>query len=645
MCGLLGQIAIKGNLIVDKSKFLKCLDLIKYRGPDDKGYMFSEKVVFGHRRLSVIDLTKLGNQPMYTTDKKHSIIFNGEIYNFKELRLDLINKGYKFYNNTDTEVLLNGLVEYGIKFVKKCNGMFAFAYHNFKKNVSYIFRDRIGIKPIYYTIKNHTITFGSNVKPIYLYSNIEKDINLKSISAFFSFRQPLSNDTFFKKINTLEPGSYIEIKNNNIKIKKYWNYYENFQKNNNDKGLSYYKENLNKLLKSSIKYRLISDVNIASLLSGGLDSSIIAYEINKIVKKKFKAFSIGYKNKDYNEFKFSKLISSKFNMSHKRVFSNSEDYFDDMEKLIKLRGQPLTIPNEVSQYQLCKLIKKDATVVLSGCGADELFCGYGRIFSSVNDYKKIKYSSGSIPKNKKKYFYKNVELRYGKKNFENILEHFYTLYPYNSYETKTKFLSKDLDLKFFEKQIYSFLDQYFHSTKQKDYSNKMQFFFQNFHLKGILEREDFSSMAASVELRVPFLDHRIIEFAAKIPFKYKIKELRNDFSLTSNLSSEINDITKYILKINYNNKIPSQIINRKKVGFPVPLHTWMRDKKVKERFYTTLQSAKCINRGIFDRKYIKKLLSDNSSSKFEGSSSVYQNSVANRLWMCFNLETFFNSVS
>ena len=210
------------------------------------------------------------------------------------------------------------------------------------------------------------------------------------MAAFLAFRQPIKNKTLFENIYSLEPGSYIEISNNKLRIKKYWKLETFFQKKILNKKEPFFKKEIKKLLKSSIKYRLISDVKIASLLSGGLDSSIISSVINDHSGKNFLAYSIGYNYSGYNEFKYSKLVANKLNMQHKVIVSNPTSYFKDMIKLISLRGQPLTIPNEVAQFQLCNIIKKRATVILSGCGADELFCGYGRIFSSVEDYKRLK---------------------------------------------------------------------------------------------------------------------------------------------------------------------------------------------------------------------------------------------------------------
>lgn len=639
MCGILGQISINQNLLnTNKFEFKKCLSYLNHRGPDDGGVYFDKKISFGHKRLSILDLSKKGKQPMFSKDQKHIIIYNGEIYNFKDLRRSLKNKGFSFNSQTDTEVLLKGLISEGPNFVKKCNGMFAFAYYDVDKDIGYIFRDRIGIKPLFYCNYKNKLTFSSNIKSIHKFNKIKKKINKQAVSSFLSFRQPINNETFFENIFSLEPGNYIEIKNKKMKIKSYWKLENFYNKKKTELTLNNYKNKLKELLNSSVKYRLISDVKVASLLSGGLDSTIISSIINDINKENFLAYSIGYNESGYNEFEYSKLAAKKLNMKHQIIKSNYIRYFKDMKTLIKLRDQPLTIPNEVTQYQLCKKIKKKATVVLSGCGADELFCGYGRIFTSVEDFDQLK------KKNQKflnEQFLDNVRLRYGKLNFKNELDHFLSIYPYTKIDLKKKLLNSTFNHFEIEKNIKNYFQSIFKRINSKRYIDQMQYFFQKYHLKGILEREDISSMAAGVELRVPFLDHRIIQYSTQIPYHYKIKKIKKSLNLTSDKTSEVLDINKYILKEIFKNKIPSKIIKRKKVGFPVPLHKWIENRYVKKLIFQTLLSKKSKKRGIFNIQYIEELLNKKKLNQFKGDSRVYQNSIAAKIWMCFNLECFF----
>ena len=642
MCGIFGQISIEGNIKTHKEKFLNTLNKLNHRGPDDEGFYINNKIAFGHKRLSIIDLSKSGKQPMLSKNKNHIISYNGEIYNYKELKKDLIRKGYKFQSNTDTEVLLNGIIDEGVNFIKKCNGMFAFAYHDVKKNISYIFRDRVGIKPLFYSVNNKKFTFSSESNLINSYLEISSSINEMSIYAYLSYRQPIKNQTYFKNINSLEPGYYIEISNGKLKKRKYWDFEDFYKESKIDRGEDFYIEKLKSILESSVKYRLNSDREVASLLSGGLDSSIISSLINQSGVKNFKAFSIGYSGDGYNEFKYSSIVAKKFSMNHRIIKSNSGEYFDDMEKLIEIKRQPLSIPNEVSQYRLCKEIKKHASVVLSGTGADEIFCGYGRIFGSAYDYNRLK-SKNFFKNNKdRKLFINNFKEYYGAESFKNQIEHFNHLYSYTSTKMKSDILSDSINTKKLNDKSKDFIGEVFESSNSKNYLFKMQHFFTKYHLKGILERDDISSMAASVELRVPFLDHRMVEFSATIPEKYKIMIRKKNLTMISEKISEKYDIPKYILRKTFNNLIPDEILNRSKIGFPVPLHKWMSEKKIKDRIYSVLTSTQSITRDIFDHEYIKKILVDKKTFEFSGDSRKYQSSLASTVWMCYNLELFLS---
>jgi len=266
MCGILGQISIDSQIKINKPLFKEALDLMIHRGPDDSGILMDDKFIFGHRRLSIIDLSSSAKQPMVSGCGNIIINFNGEIYNFKELRIKLREKGYIFKTNSDTEVLLNGYLCDGIDFINKCIGMFAFALFDKRFNKSYLIRDRLGIKPLYYCIHRGRITFASEIKSIIAYEDIEKELNLDAVSAYLSFRYPILNDTFFKNIVAIPPASYIEIEGDTIKTVNYWNPINEISEQKTDKGEEWYISELSRLLKSSTIYRKISDVPVGVLL-------------------------------------------------------------------------------------------------------------------------------------------------------------------------------------------------------------------------------------------------------------------------------------------------------------------------------------------------------------------------------------------
>ena len=348
MCGILGVFNFDEKIKISKKNFLSVLNLLNHRGPDSSGIFSSENYHLGHTRLSIIDLSRLGHQPMHSNSGRFCISFNGEIYNYVELRSDLAAKGIKFKSNSDTEVLLEGLSYYGDDFIKKCNGMFAFIFVDKLKNEVTIARDRLGIKPLYYALNNKILHVSSEIRPIRKLNKNFKLILDQSIYSYFEFRQPINHNTYFKDILSVEPGSYIKFsKKKLLKIKKYYDL-NNDQKFNN--------KNFNENLIKSTNLMLRSDVKISNLLSGGIDSTVIAYLSSK--KEKITSYSIGDKSNLYNEFYYSRLASKHLKIKNLEVFYNYRDYLKDLNTLIEIKHQPITIPNEILQYQLCKEIKK-----------------------------------------------------------------------------------------------------------------------------------------------------------------------------------------------------------------------------------------------------------------------------------------------
>ena len=563
MCGLLGEIYLKKLNQSNLPKFKKSLNLLNHRGPDDTKIISGKNYIFGFKRLSIQDLSNQASQPMMTKNKNYILMLNGEIYNFKDLKKNLEKKGFNFLTTSDTEVLLYGLISEGIEFVKKCNGMFSFCFYDKLKNIFYLFRDRVGIKPLYYSIIKKKIIFSSEVPPILMLEPSLKQLDIESISSYFSYRYPINNKSYFKNILSLEPGHFIKITENNFTIHKYWEASNFFNLPKKDKGEEYYIDKLRELVKTSVKYHLISDAKVASLLSGGLDSSILSVISSKIVGKNFNAYSIGYRDKEYNEFIYANDVAKKNNIRHVAITSNSKKYFDNLDSLIDIKGAPLSIPNEVTQYELCNEIKKKAKVVLAGAGADEIFCGYGKIFDSTYDYQRA-YKKKFFRTNKKykSVFMKNFKLKYNNQNFSKYSEHLNFLYQYVSSDEKRKMLNNDLDLNNYNRNALHFIDKTLDKINKDDYLQKIQYFFNKVHLQGILLRDDNSSMAGSIELRVPFLDHKIVEFAAQIPDKYKIKWTTKSkkirMCMISDSISENYDIPKYILRKSFDKILPKK---------------------------------------------------------------------------------------
>jgi len=474
--------------------------------------------------------------------------------------------------------------------------MFAIALYNTKTKHLYLIRDRLGIKPLFYFNDGEKLVFSSEIKGILSSGLVKAKFNASAVDEYLGNRYVREPFTFFENIYQLNSGCYIEI-NESLESKehRYWDFPDKF---NIDKN--YDEENLASLFEQelikSIKYRLISDVPVGTYLSGGVDSSLITAIVSKNKKEPLNTFTIGFP--EINEFKYSKIIAEKYNTSHQEILMEKKDYLDNQERLIGYKDAPLAVPNEIPLAVMSTKLKEKVTVVLSGEGADELMGGYGRIFRKPFDYDN---------QNSNQSFY----------------EYFIMDYEYVSREIRDKFISSPKKYrKYFDKKIV------------KDFSNKSNEenvfrFFHKYHVKGLLNRVDMTTMQASVEARVPFLDHNLIEFVYnKIPYNLKLKwnskiakqEARN---LSSNIYSENLDIPKYLLrKISYN-YLPNEIIERKKVGFPVPLSEWFHNLEQIAR--DILPKAPWLNQGI-----INDLIDESKSDIRSGQV----------LWMFINIEIF-----
>lgn len=638
MCGILGKISTSSINTCDK-EFNAALSLLEHRGPDGFGIHKGSKYIFGQRRLSIIDLTDAGKQPMISSDGMVVITFNGEIYNYKEIKSELISKGYIFKSSSDTEVLLNAYLEFGIECIHHFIGMFAFAVYDSRTQETYIVRDRLGIKPLFFYSHNNGITFSSEIKAILrLESDADFSPNESALSSYLSFRYPIKNDTFFKNIFSLPAGHLIHInKAGNKNIIKYWSLNEKLKEQQDDRGEEFYILKLREILESAVKYRMISDVPIGSFLSGGVDSSVITAIMAKNQSEPINTFTVGFKEDGFNEFSYAKEVALRYKTNHREILLNANDYVSAMDDLIGFKDAPLSVPNEVPLYLMSKELKKYITVVLSGEGADEIFGGYGRIFRSPYDYERYrKLDSGEYSEKEKKKFLENYSKRYGDKIFDTPTDHFYHLYSYTSSEEKKTLLSSHIHNNENEQALKQCINKYFDEVHNESYTNKVMYCFENIHLQGLLNRVDSNSMAPSVEARVPFVDHRLVEFAFTIPLKYKMKWKSNEDKFTARLImgdkiSEVYDTPKYLLKKAYESSLSKNILYRKKVGFPVPLNSFFGGE-FKGYAKDILLDEETNRRGQLNIKEIEKWIDSPKMSR--------DHSYAMKIWMLVNNELF-----
>ena len=589
MCGFVGFVDKAKN----KKKIIKDMaDIIKHRGPDSDGYYVDDNFAIGFRRLSIIDLAG-GDQPIYNEDNTKLITFNGEIYNYKEIKEDLIKNGHKFKTNSDTEVLLHGYEEYGAKLLNKLRGMFAFVIYDVKNNSLFGARDFYGIKPLYYYQNDNEFMFGSEIKSFLAHPDFKKELNRDMLKQYLTFQYSVLEDTFFKNVYKLRPGHYFEYKDGNLKIEKY---YEIDLTSDNSKSLEEWKDIIRKELNESLKYHKISDVEVGSFLSSGVDSSIVATLSNVD-----KTFTVGYDNKKYSEIDYAKELSEKIGVKNISKKISKKEYFDKFSDIQYYMDEPLADPSAAALYFVANTASKHVKVALSGEGADEIFGGYNIYHEpfSVSWYYKIPYPIraclGSLAYPFRNHPGFNFLVRRGKKLEDRYVGNAFIFEPNDadkilSYEDKRNY--KELTKPFYDK------------AKNYDMVGKMQYIDFNFWLIGdILLKADKMSMANSLEVRVPFLDRVLISNVIGIPTKYKI----------------VGNETKYAFRQVCKETLDPKWAEKKKLGFPVPIREWIKEEDIYNHIYKMFSEAN----EFFKPDRIIKLLEDHKNGKRDNSRKIW----------------------
>ncbi len=623
MCGICGF--LQSLPIADENVLKKMNDQILHRGPDDEGFYYNKRVGLAVKRLSIIDLNT-GHMPLPSYSKNSWITFNGEIYNFKELRNDLINKGYKFRSGTDTEVIINLYEEYGVKFIDKLRGMFAFAIYDIKNDSLLIARDHIGIKPLYYSKNSeNNIVFGSEIKTILQYPGIDRTLDKGSVDLFFTLEYIPAPFSIFKSIKKLPAGHYLLVKNGKVEIKKYWNLIDNLQDKKN-KSFEELKEEFLFLLRESVEMRMISDVPLGAFLSGGLDSSAIVAMMSAASKEKIKTFSIGFEEKSYSELEYSNIISKKFNTDH-YVKNLSPDINDLVHFLTDFLDEPLGDFSNFPTYLVSKNAREKVTVALSGDGGDEIFGGYEHyiaqklarsidlpLIRSIHPaFSKI---TNLFPPSKLKKGFVNRIKRFSEGLANPYADRHFRWMQFLSNIQKKKLYSAE----FFENTFVDELNErepfkeYFKDTEHFDGINKDLYLdFKTYMVDNILVKVDRMSMATSLEARVPLLDKKIVEFAFSLPPELKLK----------------GNITKWFFKKSMENILPEKIIYRRKEGFSIPIKNWLKTD-LKDLMMEYLSSDRIKNAGVLNSDYVNRLIKEHLSNK---------ENHAHRLWsfILFNI--------
>ena len=591
MCGFAGYIHTYGTF--DKEEVIhKMADRIKHRGPDDAHYYIDDGIALGFRRLSIIDLEG-GRQPILNEDGSLVLLFNGEIYNYQELREELIKAGHVFTTKTDSETILHGYEEYGKKILDRLRGMFAFIIWN--KNTKELFgaRDIFGIKPFYYYKKGKEFMFGSEIKSFLSHPNFEKELDEDMIPLYLSYEYSPDERTIFKNVFKLPGAHCFTYKNGELKVERY---YKIEYKIEDDKSLEYWEDAITKEFTESVSMHQIADVEVGCFLSSGVDSSYVVKEISKGTKK-VKTFSVGYEEEKYSELPYAQDFSNVIGVPNIANKVSADEFFDAVPEIQYYMDEPLPNPSEIPLYFLAKNARRYVKVVLSGEGADELFGGYpmylaGGHFDHYSHKvpRPVRKVLGTVAKHCPNFKGKNFLVRGAMEPYQRFMR---ANYVFQSAE-RQKFLKRPIASKVPEE----YSKRYFNEVSNLDEPTQLQYVdMHTWMIYDILLKADRMSMANSLELRVPFLDKKMLELSTRIPSRYRAA----------------NETTKIALRGAAIKQLPERTANKKKLGFPVPLNDWLREDKYYNKVKAAFQSD--IAEKFFVTSELMKLLDDHKSGK------------------------------
>ncbi|WP_019028746.1 XrtA/PEP-CTERM system amidotransferase [Colwellia piezophila] len=603
-----------------------------HRGPDEGGEYLDEHVALGHRRLSIIDLSS-GQQPMASDDGNIVLIFNGEVYNFKKIRIELEALGHIFHNHSDTEVILHAYMQWGKGCVEKLQGMFTFAIWHHTKQRLFIARDRLGIKPLFYAMIAGTLYFASELKSITLVPGLNKKIDVKAIEQYFSLGYAAEPHTIYQQVAKLPPGYTLSISvgDKAPKTEQYWDvsYAQQVEMDEED----YLKEMVEQF-KTAVASHMNADVPLGSFLSGGVDSSAVVAMMSQLSNEKYKetsgdnhsglvsnkavtTCSIGFDVKDYNETEFARMVANDYKTDHHEQVISSDD-FELVDILASLYDEPYADSSAMPTYRVCQLAREQVTVCLSGDGADELLAGYRRYGLMMNEEK----VRAILPYSVRKPIFGTLGKLYPKLDWAPQFLRAKTTFQSLAMDTTEGYfhgvsILNDLQRKaLFSEELYQKLNGYtaleiFRQHEEKFDGNDPLSLIQYLDIKtylvgDILTKVDRASMAHSLEVRVPFLDHKFVEWTAKIPTALKIK----------------NGCGKYILKKAMEPHLPHEVLYRKKMGFSVPLSDWFRGP-LRQKLRDSLLSEQMRRSGLFNMKTIEKWLDEHQSGRKEYSAPLW----------------------
>jgi asparagine synthase (glutamine-hydrolysing) len=602
MCGIAGKVGLNsGGTAIDVAVVRRMMSTIVHRGPDDDGIYVDQQAVLGHRRLSIIDLNT-GKQPISNEDGSVWIVYNGEIYNFRELREQLITKGHIFKTQTDTEVIVHLYEDYGEQCVTRLRGMFAFALWDARKKKLVLARDRVGIKPLYYVGTDDSLLFASEIKAFRADPSVQLELNPQAIDTFLTFLYVPGSETLFRNVQKLDPGHYLVMEDGDVKVSRYWDLKFTAPKSNGHFRDAV--EELKQMLSQTVRDHMISDVPVGVLLSGGVDSTaLLSFAVHE-TQKKVSTFTIGFEGQNFaDERPYAKLAAEQFGSEHHEMTITAKDFLEFLPKYVWHMEEPVCEPPAVALYYVTKLASAHVKVLLSGEGGDEAFAGYQNyrniswlerlrvvgqpwtglaagVFNGlghVSGLGRLQKYSPMLKLPLEDYYYSRTS---GPSSFFN--------------RNKATLYSTEFAQSIERTDSAQRIRELFSQVADQPALNQMLYVDTKTWLPDdLLVKADKISMANSLEVRVPLLDHKVLEFAASLPVHYKLRGFT----------------TKYILKEAFNGRIPQQILDRKKTGFPVPVESWISNE-LKDFVRDVLLDRKTLERGYFQKTFVEDLIAD-----------------------------------
>ena len=583
MCGIVGFAPVNENA---PEVLKKMMERIAHRGPDGEGQYIDENVALGHRRLSIIDLAG-GNQPMKTNHLV--VVFNGEIYNYLELRKELEEKGHHFKTNSDTEVLLHGFEEYRYEIVNYLRGMFAFALYDTSTHELFCARDHFGIKPFYYYYDKEHLLFGSEIKSFLDHPDFKKELNTDVLDIYLKMNFVSGENTFFKNVKQLLPGHYFIYKDQKIEMKRYYSIQFADQYKSNQEMV----EAIDQIMKDSVKHHLLADVEVGSFLSSGIDSSYLVS-----LARPQHTYTVGYNDERYNEIGYAKDLTQQLGIENKSKIISKEEYLNVLPKIMYHLDEPTADPAAVALYFVSELASHDVKVVLSGEGADEFFGGYKTYRGDIDSgfYGKIPFGIRHLISKICKHLPTVKGIPFLIRNGERVEDYYVGVNPVFS-ENDCKHLLRDTSHFHSHQEIVG--DIFKNQGHATNIQKRQAFDLQTWFIKDILQKGDKMTMAHSIESRVPFTDKEVFHVASMLKDNQKVTP----------------ENTKVLLREAARKVIPNEAYKKKKLGFPVPLREWMREEDLYQKVYAGLQTP--IIKKLFDDQKLISMLEDHKNQKHD----------------------------